>query len=109
LVLGFIGGAALIYLHTSSQSTLISSILLRLVGTAFGAFIIFKISQGRNWARIVFTVQFGFGLINCVSMMMHSPLPDKIYMLLQSTIQAYILVLLFSREGNSIFLGKERS
>jgi hypothetical protein len=70
-------------------------------------FLIAKISAGRNWARITFTVLFVLGLPTCAALV----LTDKFFqnpisggvVLLQTIVQGWALVLLFTKPGSDWF------
>ena len=69
------------------------------------ALLIFKISAGRNWARITFAVFFVLGLPTCIGLLLtnqfyKAPI-NGIALLVQTAMQGYAMYLVFTKPGNT--------
>jgi len=71
---------------------------------AFNAFLIFKISAGRNWARITFLVLFVIGMLPALPLMLgefsRAPVVGALSVA-QVGLQVYALFLLFTQPGSA--------
>lgn len=71
---------------------------------AFIAFLIFKISAGRNWARITFLVLFGIGMLPTLPLILaefsRAPVVGALSVA-QVGLQVYALFLLFTQPGSA--------
>lgn len=70
------------------------------------AFLTWKISAGRNWARITFTVLFALGLLPTLFLLPHAfqrAIPSGLLSVVQILMQGYGVVLLFSKSGSAWF------
>jgi hypothetical protein len=82
------------------------------LAVVFSMFLFFKISAGRNWARIIYLVLWLLGLVEYVPAAVdnfpHSPVVAAVF-LVQPGLSGYGLYLLFTRPGNDWFQRVERS
>jgi len=76
---------------------------------AFICFVIFKISSGRNWARITFLILFLIGLVTAVptlaSEFARAPVVG-ILSIVQGIVQGYAMYLVFTNPGKTWFQKK---
>ncbi len=105
-MLGLIKGM-LTSFKTSSHSSPVFIAIVLIVVFGLVSLLVFKISAGRNWARIAFTVLYLLGIPACVGLfvnkqIMQSPI-DSIVMLIQTALQGYAMYLVFTKPGNSWF------
>lgn len=105
-----LGMGVLITLLDFRYLTAISSVSFIVLITLFSSFVMglltYKISIGRNWARIVFLVMFvigAFSYLKALSAMFERSVVIGILSLAQLIMQLYALYLIFTNPGSSWF------
>ncbi|MBP9091947.1 hypothetical protein KBI23_13055 [bacterium] len=106
LVLGLVKGA-LTGFKTASEAGPVFIAIVLAITLAIVALLVFKISAGKNWARIAYAVLFLCGIPICVGLfvdkqIMQSPV-DSILILLQTALQGYAMYLVCTKPGSSWF------
>jgi hypothetical protein len=89
-----------------SQSIPVLAVVVLLTLLAVMALLTYKISAGRNWARITFLVLFLFSVAPSLSVLpalLHVSLVAGITNILQSALQLIALVLVFTPSANPWF------
>lgn len=113
LLIGVINGLINIYFVSATNSAAMAfpyggvvAILVLLVATAILGFFYFKISQGRNWARILVLVLFILGLLyfvfSIVGMFQQGYLVPVIS-IVNTIIMLVAIILLFKQEASDWF------
>lgn len=105
LALGLVK-ALMDYTHLSATAPAASIFLVFAFTFSLLGFLIFKISTGKNWARITFIIMFVIGMLPTVSFVLgefsRSPIVGALSVA-QIGLQGYALFLLFSRPGSGWF------
>jgi hypothetical protein len=94
---------------TSLSGTVFTATVLSCT-LAFNAFLVWKIYQGRNWARITFLAFFSLGLLPWVFIVraeFHRSIGLWSISMIQAAIQAYAMVLIFTSPGKEWFRPKQ--
>ena len=98
--------ALLDFAHISAMAPAAFIIIVWITTIAFIAFLIAKISAGRNWARIVLLILFALGILPALYTMFaefgRAPVMGALS-LLQMGMQVYALVFLFTQPGSVWF------
>jgi succinate-acetate transporter protein len=105
LALGFVR-LAIDYQHMQSLAPVVVLISIFVFVFVITAFLVLKMSAGRNWARITFLVLFVIGVIPTIPMLLadfsRSAVSGAIGVI-QAGLQLYALVLVFTEPGKHWF------
>jgi hypothetical protein len=92
--------------HLRTLASIEFTVIVIVLTMAVIAFLILKISRGRNWARITFLVLFVIGVLPAVPLV-HAEFSRSIILGMVSTLQigfqVYALFLVFTKPGSSWF------
>jgi hypothetical protein len=91
-----------------SISSVVSILLQDIFTAGVFAFFIWKIGQGRNWARVTFLVMFVLGALLSLWALPKAPSFPRIgwiIFIVQAALQAYALLLMFVGPGKAFFAG----
>ena len=94
------------FTHISATSPAMSTLFVLVLTFALLGFLIYKISTGKNWARITFTIMFVLGMLPTVPYVMDEFSRSSIVgalSLAQIGLQGFSLYLLFSQPGGGWF------